>query len=132
MDQKPPTNPEIRELIRSSAAARSCLECEAVALRRRLDIPAQVRESVKNQPFGWLLGSLVAGLTTSFLIRRRPAPARNNGGAKSRFLGLVLTTARPLLKIWLTRQLKQWIAGTLSARLAAPSVPASRSNIKST
>lgn len=131
MDQEPPTNPEIRELILSSAAARSCLECEAAALRRRLDVPARVRESLKNQPLGWLLGSMAAGLAASFLIRRKPATARKTRGLKSRLLGLVLTTARPLVKIWLTRLLKQWVAGTLSARLAGTGDPLSLTNLKS-
>ncbi len=131
MDQKPPTNPEIRELINSSAAARSSLEYEVATLRRRLDVPARVRESLKNQPLGWLLGSLASGLAVSFLIRRKPATARKPSGFLSRLLGLVLTSARPLVKIWLTRQLKQWVTGTLSARLAGTEAPLSLSNIKS-
>jgi len=74
---------------------------------------------------------MATGLAASFLIRRQPAPARKTGGVKSRLLGLVLTTARPLVKVWLTRQLTQWVAGTLSAPTEGTSVPLSLHNLKS-
>lgn len=132
MDPQTPTNPEIRQLIRLSAAARSHLEREALVIRHRLDVPARIRESVKNQPLGWLLGSLGAGLAASLLVRRnQPAPTKKIRGFKGRLLALALTTGRPLVKVWLARRLKHWAAAAVANRLAGASNRPSSSNTKS-
>lgn len=57
MDRKLPKDQEIERLIRLGEAARTCLEHEAVSLKRRLDVPARIRSSLKEHPAGWLLGS---------------------------------------------------------------------------
>jgi len=97
-------------LIRLSANARSCLGNEASALRRRLDIPARVRSSLAAHPTSWLFGSLASGLAASLLFRRRPVAKiqRKGRGLLGVILGLTLTAARPLAKIWLTQQLARW------------------------
>lgn len=117
MDRKLSGNPEIERLIRISESARSCLQDEAISLRRRLDVPARVRDSLKSHPMGWVLGSLGSGLAASLFFRRKAAPAASTAAtAKPRgwlasLLGLGLTAAQPLLKVWLTRQLTGYLAG---------------------
>lgn len=122
MDRKLPTNQEIQRLILISAAARSCLETEAHALRQRLDVPARIRGSIKQHPTGWLFGSLVSGMATSLLFRgksNRPMTGQSGSPSPRRsvpvaLMGLALTAARPLAKVWLTHQVKQRLAGMLT------------------
>jgi hypothetical protein len=109
MDRKLQENPEIQRLIRLSAAARGCLESEVNTFRQRIDVPSRLRESLKHHPTGWLFGSLAAGLTTSLLFRRRPSEKKHRG-IPATLLGLTLTAARPLAKVWLTDQVKNWVA----------------------
>jgi hypothetical protein len=111
MDRKSPQKPEIQQLIDLSAAARSCLTCEARALRQRLDIPARIRNSVKCHPASWLLGSLASGIAASFAFRRKPRTTLASRRTPSKMLGFVWTAARPLVKIWLADQVKHWLAG---------------------
>ena len=102
-------NPEIERLIRLSEAARSCLEDEAAALRQRLDVPARIRSSLQEP------SHRLAGRLAGFRPRRQPAvppQARAPSRKKRRglpliLLGLTLTAARPLAKVWLTDQVKQ-------------------------
>jgi len=111
MDRKLSEKAEIEQLIRLSGAARACLGTEAAILRKRLDFPNRVRASLAAHPSTWLAGSLAAGLLTSLMFRRRPRraapPARR--GAIPGLLGLTLTAAKPLAKIWFANQLKNWM-----------------------
>jgi hypothetical protein len=111
MDRKLSEKAEIEQLIRLSGAARACLGTEAAALRKRLDFPSRVRDSLAAHPAGWMFGSLASGLFASLLFRRRPRraapPARR--GALLGLLGLTLTAAKPLAKIWFANQLKNWM-----------------------
>lgn len=131
MDRKTPENPEIQRLIQFSAAARSCLQCEVTALRRRFDIPSRIRASLKDHQTIWLLGSLASGLAASFVFRRKPATNLKHRAIPATLLGLTLTAARPLLKIWLGGQVKQWLAGpscqSLAGRLLHRPAPPSKS-----
>lgn len=129
MDRKLPENPEIQRLIRLGAASRACLESEAAALRRRLDVPARLRGSLRTHPTAWLFGSLASGLAASFLFRRKPAEEKKRRGFPGMLLGLTLTAARPIAKVWLADQLKHWLAGqSMSAGLLRQSShPSSKS-----
>lgn len=110
MDRKLSEKAQIEQLIRLSEAARSCLGQEAAALRKRLDFPARVRDSLASHPGGWMFGSLASGLLASFLIRGRSrAAAPRSKGVFSALLGLTLTAAKPLAKVWLANQLKDWL-----------------------
>jgi hypothetical protein len=112
MARKLPENPEIQRLIRLSQASRSCLDAEAAALKHRLDFPSRIRSSLRQHPFAWLLGSLGSGLAASLMFRRQPtASPKKNRGISGALLGLTLTAARPLAKLWLSGQIKQWTAG---------------------
>lgn len=111
MDRKLSKKPEIERLIHLSASARSSLEQEAILLRQRLDIPTRVRESLKHHPAGWLLGSLASGLTASLLLRRKSAPEKKtHRGLPLTLLSLTFTAVRPLAKVWLTNQVKHYLA----------------------
>jgi hypothetical protein len=120
MDRKLSEESEIQRLIQLSAASRRFLETEATSLKNRLDVPSRVRESLKRNPSTWMAGSMVSGLAASLLFRRRPAAVKKTRGLPAILLGLTLTAARPMAKVWLANQLKQWING-LAANSPSPS-----------
>jgi hypothetical protein len=123
MDRKLPENPEIQRLIDLSAASRSFLESEAASFRNRWDIPARARQSLKEHPTAWLLGSLGTGLAASLMFRKKNVTDKKRRGIPGVLMGLTLTAARPLAKVWLANQAKQWIAEFAAAhsdRLAPP------------
>ncbi len=123
MDRKLPENPEIQRLIDLSAVSRSFLESEAASFRHRLDIPARARQSLKQHPTAWLLGSLGTGLAASLMFRKKNVTDKKRRGIPGVLMGLTLTAARPLAKVWLANQAKQWIAEFAAAhsdRLAPP------------
>ncbi len=114
MDRKLPKKQEIERLIRLSDSARSRLEQDMRSLKQRLDVPARLRGSLKSHPSGWLLGSLATGFVASILIRRKPASAvvgKKNRSLLLTLLGLALTAARPLARVWLTGQVKNYLTG---------------------
>lgn len=119
MDRKLQQKQKIQGLIALSAAARSNLDTEATALRQRLDVPARLRGSLKSHPSGWLLGSLMVGLAGSLLLTRRPAPVeKKKRGIPAVLLGLSLTALRPFAKVWLTDQVKHYLAGPRTGPVA--------------
>ncbi len=112
MDRKLPKKQEIERLIRLGEAARSCLGDEAILLKQRLDVPARIRGSLKDHPAGWVLGSLASGLAASLLFRLKPrATEKKHRGLPLTLLGLALTAVRPVAKVWLTDQVKNYLAG---------------------
>jgi hypothetical protein len=111
MDRKLPENPEIQRLIQLSAAARCCLESQIIALKQRVDIPSRLRGSLAHHPASWMIGSLAAGLATSLAFHRKPSTENKRRGIPATLLGLTLTAARPLVKVWLADQVKHWVAG---------------------
>lgn len=119
MDRKSAEKSEVERLIQLSAAARSRLTHDAIALREKLDVPARIRHSLHDKPGLWLTGSIVSGLAASMLFRRKKsAHTEKSRGLVGTLLGLTLTTARPLLKIWLGNALKNW----MSQRISNPTV----------
>lgn len=107
---------EIQQLIRLAEVSRSCLGDEVSALKRRLDVPSRIRASLSDHPTSWLFGSLASGLAASLMFRRRPAPAvvKKSRGMVGILLGVGLTAARPLLKVWLTNQVGRWLSDSSS------------------
>jgi hypothetical protein len=119
MDRKISKNQELQRLISLSAAARSCLGIEAATLRHRLDVPTRVRNSLKQNPTGWLLGSLGSGLAASLVFRRKPALTEaKSRSLPSALLGLTLTAVQPLAKVWLTDKLKNYLNHSLQRQVA--------------
>lgn len=114
----PTQQQKIERLTRLADACRCCLSAETHAFQQRVNIPARLKKSLKNNPTGWILGSTATGLVASFLFRRRPKlTPKKSRGLTNVLLGLTLTAARPLLKIWLAGQLKNFV----TARLDSPS-----------
>lgn len=126
MDRKLSEKTEIERLIRLSNDARTCLASEAAAFRKRLDIPERLRGSLGAHPAGWMLGSLGSGLLASAIFRRRPRPAapKRKGGLLG-LLGLILTAAAPLAKVWIANLIKDWMTRQSQA------APAPRSQARS-
>ena len=113
MDRELSKSQKISRLIRSSETARTRLGGEVVAFRERIDFPARIRGSLKRHPTGWVLGSLVAGFAASQIFRRKPTVSTETKrrGVAFTLLGLALTAARPLAKVWLADQAKNYLAG---------------------
>lgn len=111
MDRKFQQDQEIARLIALSKSARSSLELEAISLKQRFDVPTRLRDSLKSHPTGWLVGSMASGLAASMLFSRRP-PAREKkkSSLPLTLLGLSLTAVRPVAKVWLADQVKQYLA----------------------
>ncbi len=113
-----------------SEAARACLGSEAAVLRQRLDFPSRIRGSLARHPTSWLVGSLASGLAASLVFRRKPAVVRKSRGLAATLLGLGLTAARPLLKVWLANQAGRWLTQPFPTAkpLRSPSPPSSGSH----
>jgi hypothetical protein len=124
MVEIPGKSPEVTRLIELSAASRARLGREVAVLRQRLDAPAKVIRSVRTYPLRWVGGTLATGITSVWLLRRKPAAtvrkARSPGGL---MLSLAIAAAKPALKAWAIRQLKH----TLTEQLARLSKPAPNS-----
>jgi hypothetical protein len=123
MDRKPPTSPEVLKLLELADLSRSMLGDEAERLRQRLDVPARLRDSLKHHPSSWMFGSLAAGLAASLAFRRKPRVDRKRKGFPSVLLGLTLTAARPLAKVWLANQAKSWLTGNPVSHLRGTTSP---------
>lgn len=115
MAQKLSEDQEIQNLIRKAQSARICITGEVTALKAKLDVPARIKNSLRIHPSGWLVGSLASGLIGSLLIRgRRSSGAkreRKKGGLLFGLFGLALAVIRPLAKVWLKDQVKNYLSG---------------------
>lgn len=129
MDRELPKDQQIEQLIRQGRNARLFLGNEAAALRQKLDVPARLRSSLKSHPTGWLFGSAASGLAASLLLRRKPAPSsKQDRGMPFKILGLILTLVRPMAKLWLSGQVKNYLTAashhqTVSTRPLDEAVP---------
>jgi hypothetical protein len=99
-------------LIEAGDAARAQLAREVGILRQRLNAPAQVVQSLRRHPLVWLGGLAGTGLLGVLLLRRRrpAAPPVKSRGLRGLLLTAVIAAARPVVKTWLTGQLKQVLA----------------------
>jgi hypothetical protein len=110
MDRKLQQAQEVARLIALSKSARSSLELEAISLKKRLDVPTRLRDSLKSHPTGWLMGSMASGLAASMLFSRKPpAKEKKKTSLPLTLLGLSLTAVRPVAKVWLADQVKQYL-----------------------
>lgn len=126
MDRKLQQRQEIERLILLSDSARSTLEDEAISLMQKLDVPARLRSSLKTHPTGWLMGSLASGLAASMIFGRKHVVAeKKRRSLPLALLGLSLTAVRPIAKVWLTDQVKNYFAGASNASRVKPSPSAS-------
>lgn len=106
-------------------SARGLLGAEAARVKRSLDVPARVKSSLKQNPTGWLVAALGAGLLVSSLLRRRSSsPVRKkHRSLPVVVLGLALTAFKPFLKMWLTDQAKNYLIAHLRGQGVAARRP---------
>lgn len=121
MVQKSLTTPSVQELLRRSETARRRLGYDIAAFKRKLDVPARMKESLQKHPTGWVGGSVVAGLLTSFLLRgRKPKPLKEEKVRRAGLAGLALTAGgalmRPLVKSVVTSYLRKKLSSNLADR----------------
>lgn len=117
---------KLAELVRRSGTARIQIGLAHANLRRRLDIPERLKESIKSQPMKWLGGSMLAGLFGSFIfkggIRKKESISRAGGLGNfltSGLLKLLYKLVKPAAQIYATKLLKDY----LEARLIKGSSP---------
>lgn len=106
---------DIEALIARIAISRVAVARDLAHLRRKLDVPARVKESVLTKPLAWLGGSLGAGFLTSLLLkRRRHRPTKKEEVVKKSLwtvlLGGLFTLARPALQSWALREFQSRFA----------------------
>ena len=122
MAREIPISQEIQRLIHKSEAARGVLGSEIRELKHKLDVPGRIKDSLRSHPTGWLGGSVVAGMATSLLFRRKSKREKAEVKKKT-LLGFLLTLSiaglRPFVKVWLAGQLK----GYLAAKFAGDEIP---------
>jgi len=84
-----------------------------------LDLPSRLKASMSGSPAKWLGGSLAAGLVASLLFRSRKKnpPSRLATVKKERgsLLSLAFSLSKPVLKIYATKLLKDYLARRLMA-----------------
>jgi len=112
MARKSPEQAEIEQLIRQSDEARQQLGGRITLIRQRLGFPKRVLGSMRGRGKTLLFGSMAAGFLTSLLLRRSAGNGRRKT-FRARLLGLTLTAAKPLAKVWITGLLRkrgeQWL-----------------------
>ncbi|MES2981476.1 MAG: hypothetical protein V4727_04100 [Verrucomicrobiota bacterium] len=112
---------ELAELIRRSKAARIQIGHAHLQFKKKLDIPLRIRDSLKSSPLTWLGGSLGVGFLGSLLFRSKRPEIKHEPEKKHRgwFVGLlmmVFALAKPTLKIYATKLVKDYLQARLSAR----------------
>ncbi len=124
MDRKLSYHQEIQRLTHANTSARLCLEKEAILLREKLDVPARLQTSLKAHPTGWVVGSLFSGFGASLLFRKKSAPSeKKKRSLPLALIGLTLTAVRPLAKMWLADQAKNYISNRLNGLSSQRSSP---------
>jgi hypothetical protein len=111
---------ELAELIRRSEAARIQIGHAHLQFKKKLDIPLRIKNSLKFSPLKWLGGSVAAGFVGSLLFRSKRKP-KHEPEKKHRgwFIGLLMmlfALAKPTLKIYATKLLKDYLQNQLSGR----------------
>jgi hypothetical protein len=120
-----PTETELERLIRLTEESRARLTVDLAVLKRRLDVPGQLRRSLRSHPTRWAGGSLLAGFAASMLFRRKkvvvfasdeppPAGRRRRRRRSSGILGALFAMAGPLVmnfaKGWIRGQIRRYLA----------------------
>ena len=110
----------LAELVKRSEASRLALSDAHAGLMHALDLPSRLKASMSGSPAKWLGGSLAAGLVASLLFRSRKknAPSRLAATVKKErgsLLSLAFSLSKPVLKIYATKLLKDYLARRLMA-----------------
>ncbi len=112
---------ELAELIRRSEAARFQIGQAHVQLRRKLDVPLRIRDSLRASPLKWLGGSLGVGFVGSLLFKSRGRESKHEPikNHRSWFVGLLLmllSLAKPAMKVYATKLLNDYLQNQLRGR----------------
>jgi hypothetical protein len=112
----------LAELVKRSEASRLALSDAHAGLMHAMDLPSRLKSSMSASPIKWLGGSMAASLVASLLFRSRKknAPARlatvkKERGSLPGLLSLALSLSKPVLKIYATKLLKDYLARRLMA-----------------
>ncbi len=116
---------ELGELIRRSETARLKLGQAHAKLKRKLDVPARVKDSLQSNPIQWVGGSLASGFLGSFLFKSRRSKAKKSAKRVKKERGfwlatlmLLLTLAKPAAKIYATNLLKDYLSRQLRSKMS--------------
>jgi hypothetical protein len=112
---------ELAELIRRSEIARVQIGQAHLELKRKLEVPLRIRDSLKSSPLKWLGGSLGLGFVGSFLFKSRrkesiPMPEIKPRGFISGLLMMIFTLVKPSIKVYATKLLTDYLQSQLSGR----------------
>lgn len=121
--------PDIAELIRRSDEARTALSQTGAALKQQLNLTSRAKEVVKKEPAKAIGGTLVAGFLLKKLLFRKKKPKAKNSSRTGPItlrkkprslplsaLALLGTVAKPAVKIYATKLLKDYLKGRLTPR----------------
>lgn len=106
MPPSPQQRLEVDKLIDRIATSRDSIEIHARELRRKLDLPSRIKQSILSKPLAWFGGSLGAGFVASRLLRR-PKKEKKSGGWIVLIFGSLFTLAKPILKNVITSELQR-------------------------
>jgi|694.fasta_scaffold05008_3 hypothetical protein len=114
---------ELAELVRRSDAARIQITQAHLELRRKLEVPLRIRDSLKSSPLKWIGGSLGIGFISSLLFRHRRSESKHSHEKKHRgwFVGslmMIFNLVKPSLKVYATKLLTDYLQNQLSGRLS--------------
>lgn len=114
---------ELAELVRRSDAARIQIRQAHLELRRKLEVPLRIRDSLKSSPLKWIGGSLGIGFVSSLLFRYRRSESKHSTEKKNRgwfieSLLMIYTLVKPSLKVYATKLLTDYLQKQLSDRLS--------------
>lgn len=111
---------QLAELVRRGAESRLVLTGAHTRLRHRLDMPSRIKAAITGAPGKWLSGALIAGFGASLLFRpakKKPtakvAAVKKERGFILGLLALVFTLAKPAVKIYATKLLKDYLSSRL-------------------
>jgi len=106
MARDPKKRPEAAELIRRIENSRNELQGHVVQLKRSLDVPSRIKQSVTTRPLAWFGGSLGLGVVASRVLRRKPKKNQKKSVAGFLFTA-ILTLLKPALKGMLIGELQR-------------------------
>jgi hypothetical protein len=108
----PQSQGQTEALIARIAASRVALAADLAEVRRRLDVPARVKDSILSMPLAWFGGSLGAGFLASALLKKKHVPPTEK--AKRGFLAVLIgglfTLVRPALQNWALQEARKRFA----------------------
>lgn len=114
---------ELAELVRRGDVARIQIGQAHLELRRKLEVPLRIRDSLKSSPLKWIGGSLGLGFVSSFLFRSgrgesKHAPEKKHRGWFVGLLMMIFALVKPSLKVYATKLLTDYLQNHLSSRLS--------------